>query len=99
VLRFFDGIDEGVWIKYRHVYKAQKKGISKTTPIRSLVLEIAARKERLFSEDEVVAIHQGSGGLLRRANILARGSLACAASENCPQVSSEHVRVSSTEII
>jgi len=63
------------------------------------VLEIAARKERLFSEDAVVAIHQGSGGLLRRANILARGSLVSASSENCPHVSSEHVRVSSTEII
>ena len=62
-------------------------------------LEIAGIKERVFSEDAVVAIHQGSGGLLRRANALARGGLTCAASENCLQVTAEHVRIASTEII
>jgi type II secretory pathway predicted ATPase ExeA len=60
-------------------------------------LEIAGVRERLFSEDAVLAIHQGSGGLLRQANILARGALMAAASENCPAVTAEHVRIASTE--
>lgn len=62
-------------------------------------LEIAGVKENLYSEEAVVAIHQGSGGLLRRANILARGALIAASSENCHLVSAEHVRLASTEIL
>jgi len=62
-------------------------------------LEIAGVKERLFSEEAVVAIQQGSGGLLRRANLLARGALIAAASEECSLVSAEHVRIASTEIL
>ena len=60
---------------------------------------IAGMKQNLFSEQAVTAIHQGSGGLLRRANHLARGSLIAAATEKCNVVSAEHVRVASTEII
>ena len=33
-------------------------------------LEIDGVKEHLFCDEAVVAIHQGSGGLLRRANAL-----------------------------
>jgi general secretion pathway protein A len=55
--------------------------------------------KNLFSEQAVTAIHQGSGGLLRRANNLARGALVAAASEKCMTVSADHVRVASTEII
>jgi general secretion pathway protein A len=62
-------------------------------------LEIAGVKQNLFSEQAVTAIHQGSGGLLRRANNLARGSLIAASAEKCNVVSAEHVRVASTEII
>ncbi len=62
-------------------------------------LEIAGVKQNLFSEQAVTAIHQGSGGLLRRANNLARGSLIAAAAEKCNIVSAEHVRIASTEII
>jgi len=62
-------------------------------------LDIAGVKQNLFSEQAVTAIHQGSGGLLRRANNLARGSLIAAAVEKCNVVSAEHVRVASTEII
>ena len=61
-------------------------------------LQIAGVQERLFSEEAVVAIQQGSGGLLRRANLLARGALIAAASETTSLVSAEHVRLSSTEI-
>lgn len=62
-------------------------------------LNIAGCKQNLFSEQAVTAIHQGSGGLLRRANNLARGALVSAASEKCNTVSAEHVRIASTEII
>jgi len=60
---------------------------------------IAGCKKNLFSEQSATAIHQGSGGLLRRANNLARGSLVAAAAEKCTVVSAEHVRIASTEII
>ena len=62
-------------------------------------LNIAGCKQNFFSEQAVTAIHQGSGGLLRRANNLARGSLMAAALEKCNVVSAEHVRIASTEII
>lgn len=61
-------------------------------------LEIAGIPEQLFSEEAMLAIHQGSGGLLRRANLLAKGSLIAAAREKCMVVSAEHVRMASTEI-
>lgn len=62
-------------------------------------LEIAGVKQNLFSDQAVTAIHQGSGGLLRRANNLARGSLIAASAEKCNIASAEHVRIASTEII
>jgi general secretion pathway protein A len=62
-------------------------------------LEIAGVSEQLFSDEAVLAIHQGSGGLLRRANFLAKGALIAAAAEKCRVVAAEHVRIASTEII
>ena len=62
-------------------------------------LRIAGLARSIFSEQAVTAIHQGSGGLLRRANNLARGAMIAAAIEQCPVVSAEHVRIASTEII
>lgn len=62
-------------------------------------LEISGIKEQLFSEQAILAIHQSSGGLLRRANLLAKGSLMAAAYENCSIVSPEHARIAATEII
>jgi general secretion pathway protein A len=62
-------------------------------------LKIAGVKEQLFSEEASLAIQQGSGGLLRRANNLARGALLAAAIEKCRTVTAEHVRIASTEII
>jgi len=53
----------------------------------------------LFAQDAVTAIHQSSGGLLRRAGNLARGALLAAAEEKCPTVTSEHVRLAATEIL
>ena len=62
-------------------------------------LKIAGLDHSVFSEQAITAIHQGSGGLFRKANHLARGALIAAASEKCPQVSAEHVRLAATELI
>jgi general secretion pathway protein A len=61
-------------------------------------LQIAGATDNLFAEDAIIAIHQSSAGLLRRANLLARGAMLAAASEKAPLVSAEHVRIASTEI-
>ncbi|MGB9498792.1 MAG: hypothetical protein ACKVE4_03385 [Dissulfuribacterales bacterium] len=45
-----------------------------------------------------MSIHQGSGGLFRKANHLARGSLIAAAQSKSATVNAEHVRIASTEI-
>jgi type II secretory pathway predicted ATPase ExeA len=62
-------------------------------------IEIAGVKDNLFADEAALAIHQGSGGLLRRANNLARGALLAAATEKCPVVSAEHVRIAATELV
>lgn len=61
-------------------------------------LQIAGIKDQLFADEAILAIHQGSGGLLRRANLLAKGALIAAAHEKCTVVSAEHVRMASTEV-
>ncbi len=61
-------------------------------------LKIAGIKSNLFDEPAVTAIHQGSGGLFRKANHLGRGSLIAATAEKCTTVTAEHVRLASTEI-
>jgi len=62
-------------------------------------LRLAGLNLSVFSDQAITAIHQGSGGLFRKANHLARGSLIAAATEKCQQVSAEHVRLASTELI
>jgi type II secretory pathway predicted ATPase ExeA len=59
----------------------------------------AEQKEQLFPDEAILAIHQGSGGLLRRANLLAKGALIGAAREKCQVVSPEHVRIAASEIM
>ena len=61
-------------------------------------LSIAGVKKNLFDQPALTAIHQGSGGLFRRANHLARGAIIAAAKEQCVTVTEEHVRLASTEI-
>jgi type II secretory pathway predicted ATPase ExeA len=61
-------------------------------------LLIAGVKQNLFDQNAITAIHQGSGGLFRKANHLARGALIAAAAQNCTLVNAEHVRLASTEI-
>ena len=61
-------------------------------------LEIAGTKTDLFSESAHAAIFQGSGGLFRKANHLARGALIAAAKEKAPVVSPDHVKIASSEV-
>jgi general secretion pathway protein A len=61
-------------------------------------LAIADVKKNLFDQTAITAIQQGSGGLLRKANHLARGALIAAAKDKSMTVTSEHVRLASTEI-
>ena len=62
-------------------------------------LRLAGMNHSVFAEQAITAIHQGSGGLFRKSNHLARGALIAAAAEKCQQVSAEHVRLASTELI
>ena len=61
-------------------------------------LLIAGVKKNLFDPSAITAIHQGSGGLFRKANHLARGSLIAAAKKQSMAVTAEHVRLASTEV-
>jgi general secretion pathway protein A len=62
-------------------------------------LTVAGIKDNLFAEAAIMAIQQGSGGVLRKANNLARGALVAAAGKNSRLVSADHVRIASTEIL
>jgi len=61
-------------------------------------LSIAGVHKNLFEPAAVTAIHQGSGGLFRKANHLARGAIIVAARAKAPQILADHVRVAATEI-
>jgi type II secretory pathway predicted ATPase ExeA len=61
-------------------------------------LFIAGVQHNLFEQTALTAIHQGSGGLFRKANHLARGALIAAADQQSTLVSAEHVRLAATEI-
>ena len=85
----------------RVVTKTHLKGIAKEQMHEYINhhTKIAGVKKSLFAEDALVAIHQGSGGLLREANNLARGGLIAAAAEGCDLVTAEYIRIASTELI
>ena len=61
-------------------------------------LSIAGIDKMLFDDTAVTAIHQGSGGIFRKANHLARGALIAAAMDKQKSVNAEHVRVAASEI-
>lgn len=61
-------------------------------------LSIAGIDTMLFDDTAVTAIHQGSGGIFRKANHLARGALIAAAMDHKKSVNAEHVRVAASEI-
>ena len=61
-------------------------------------LDVAGVAHQLFSDEAITAIHQGSGGLPRTANALARGGLVAAALEKASLVAADHVRKASSEV-
>ena len=61
-------------------------------------LAIAGLKQSCFDENALTAIHQGSGGIFRKANHLARGAIIAAAKQRCSMVNAEHVRIAASEI-
>ena len=61
-------------------------------------MAIAGVDSNLFDPTAVTAIHQGSGGLFRKANHLARGGLIAAATERSTLVNADHIRLAATEV-
>jgi type II secretory pathway predicted ATPase ExeA len=61
-------------------------------------LAIAGIKNNIFDETAITGIHQGSGGLFRKANHLARGAIIVAAKQKSMTVTADHVRMAATEI-
>lgn len=62
-------------------------------------LRLGGCKKELFEPEAITAIYQGSGGILRKANSLARGGLLACSIEKSQMVSAEHIRIASTEIM
>jgi len=61
-------------------------------------LNIAGLKHSCFDDTAITAIHQGSGGLFRKANHLARGAMLAAAKQKLAIVKADHVRMAASEI-
>jgi general secretion pathway protein A len=78
-----------------HLHGADLKGMENYLKHH---LAIAGVEQNLFDQTAVTAIHQGSGGLFRKANHLARGSLIAAAAKQSVAVNAEHVRLAATEV-
>jgi len=62
-------------------------------------LAISGLKNSPFDEQAITAVHQGSGGLFRKANHLARGALIAAAAEKSQAVTADHVRAADSELL
>jgi general secretion pathway protein A len=62
-------------------------------------VKIAGVNKGLFDKNALVAIYQGSGGLLRKSNSLARGGLMAAAIEKATSVTAEHIRIAASELL
>jgi len=61
-------------------------------------LTLTGVNTNIFEDAAITAIHQGSGGIFRKANHLARGALVAAASNQSQAISAEQVRIAATEI-
>lgn len=61
-------------------------------------LKLSGCSKNIFSEETIFAIHQGSGGILRRANALAKTAMVAAALDSSNTVTPEHVRIATTEV-
>lgn len=61
-------------------------------------LALTGVKSAIFEDAAITAIQQGSGGIFRKANHLARGALIAAADGQSSIVSADHVRLAATEV-
>jgi general secretion pathway protein A len=84
----------------RVVARTHIKGVDREGMQQYLLhhLALAGRKNNLFDEAAITAIHQGAGGLFRKANHLARGAIIAAGKEKVHTVTAEHVRLAATEL-
>ncbi len=84
----------------RVVGRGHLEGVERRMMEQYLVhhLDLTGAQTQLFDESAITAIHQGSAGLFRKANHLARGSLIAAARKKSTRVTADHVRLASTEI-
>jgi type II secretory pathway predicted ATPase ExeA len=62
-------------------------------------LALAGVRKKLFEETALTALYQGSGGILRKANALARGGLLAAANGGNDTVTAEHIRLAQSEVL
>lgn len=84
----------------RIVARSHLKGLNRDSMEQYIShhLELAGGKAGLFEDAAMTAVHQGAGGLLRKANHLARGAMMAAAHEKSQMVNAEHVRLAATEV-
>lgn len=84
----------------RILARCHLKGVSRKEMEAYLThhLTLAGLKTNPLEEAAITAIQQGSGGLFRKANHLARGALIAAAAQQSLSVTAEHVRLAATEI-
>jgi type II secretory pathway predicted ATPase ExeA len=84
----------------RVVARTHMEPVSRDTMSHYLLhhLAVAGVSSNLFEDGAVTAIHQGSGGIFRKANHLARGALIAAANHKSQTVGAEHVRLAATEL-
>ena len=61
-------------------------------------LTLAGVKTNIFEDTAITAIQQGAGGILRKANHLARGALIGASREQSRTVTADHIRLAATEV-
>lgn len=84
----------------RIVARSHLEGVSRDQMREYLIhhLSICGVKNNLFDETAMTAIHQGAGGLFRKANHLARGAIIIAAKKKAMAITADHVRMAATEI-
>ncbi len=84
----------------RIVARSHLEGVNREQMEQYLMhhLSIAGVKANIFDDTAVTAIHQGSGGLFRKANHLARGAIIVAAKKTSMTVNADHVRMAATEL-
>ncbi len=78
-----------------HLQGVDKKGMEEYLNHH---LSLAGIHRNIFENAAITAIHQGSGGLFRKANHLARGAIIVAAKKKSTMVTPDHVRVAATEV-